>query len=224
MSLSGQIFNFVVITLEKFGYFGIFALMVMESATLPIPSEVVLPFAGYLVFLGQINLWVAIVVASLGSLIGTLIDYWIGYSLGRTVILHYGKYVKLNEKHLVTSEKWFNKFGEMTVLLARFVPLIRTLVAFPAGIAEMKLWKFITFSAIGIFIWDGLLIYLGLLAGQNSSAIISVLSNDFTIIEVIAVVAAILSIAFAILRRRRTPRDAPKEENTELNTGDLKKV
>ena len=224
MSLSGQIFNFVVITLEKFGYFGIFALMVMESATLPIPSEVVLPFAGYLVFLGQINLWVAIVVASLGSLIGTLIDYWIGYSLGRTVILHYGKYVKLNEKHLVTSEKWFNKFGEMTVLLARFVPLIRTLVAFPAGIAEMKLWKFITFSAIGIFIWDGLLIYLGLLAGQNSSAIISVLSNDFTIIEVIALLAAILLISFAILRRRRTPGDAPKEENTELNTGDLKKV
>lgn len=198
--------------------------MVMESATLPIPSEVVLPFAGYLVFLGQINLWVAIVVASVGSLIGTLIDYWIGYFLGRSVILRYGKYVKLSEKHLVTSEKWFNKFGEITVLLARFVPLIRTLVAFPAGIAEMKLWKFITFSAIGIFIWDGLLIYLGLLAGQNSSAIISVLSNDFTIIEVAAVIAAILSIAFAILRRRRTPGDAPKEENTELNTRDLKKV
>lgn len=223
MSLSNQIFNFVVSTLEKFGYFGIFALMVMESATLPIPSEVVLPFAGYLVFLGQINLWVAIAVASLGSLIGTLIDYWIGYYLGRPVILHYGKYVKLSEKHLATSEKWFNKFGEITVLLARFVPLIRTLVAFPAGIAEMKLWKFITFSAIGILVWDGLLIYLGLLAGQNSSAIISVLSNDFTIIEVVVVVAAILLISFAILRRR-TAGDAPKEENNELNTSDLNKV
>ncbi len=224
MSLSNQIFNFVVSTLEKFGYFGIFALMVMESATLPIPSEVVLPFAGYLVFLGQINLWVAIAVASLGSLIGTLIDYWIGYYLGRPVILHYGKYVKLSEKHLATSEKWFNKFGEITVLLARFVPLIRTLVAFPAGIAGMKLWKFITFSAIGIFVWDGLLIYLGLLAGQNSSAIISVLSNYFTIIEVVVVVAAILSISFAILHKRRTPGGIQKEENTELNTRDLKKV
>jgi membrane protein DedA with SNARE-associated domain len=224
LNLSNQIFNFVVITLEKFGYAGIFALMVMESATLPIPSEVVLPFAGYLVFLGQINLWVAIAVASLGSLIGTLIDYWIGYYLGRPVILHYGKYVKLSEKHLATSEKWFNKFGEITVLLARFVPLIRTLVAFPAGIAEMKLWKFITFSAIGILLWDGLLIYLGLLAGQNSSEIISVLSNDFTIIEVVVVVAAILSFSFAILRRRPTTKDATKEENAELNTRDLKKV
>ncbi len=183
--------------------------MFMESATLPIPSEVVLPLAGYLVFLGKMNFLVAIVAASIGSIIGTLVDYSIGYYIGRPVILRYGKYVKLNERHLVTSEKWFDKFGEITVLLARFVPLVRTLVAFPAGIAEMKLWKFIAFSAIGIFVWDGVLIYLGVLAGQNSSQIISLLSNAFSLIEIIVMVALILSIV--LLVRKRLQREDHKE-------------
>lgn len=195
MSLTNQIFNFVVSTVDKFGYFGIFALMVMESATLPVPSEVILPLAGYLVFLGQMDFWLAVVIASIGSLVGTLIDYSIGYYLGRSVILRYGKYVRLNEKHLSTSEKWFDRFGEITVLLARFVPLIRTLVAFPAGIAEMKMWKFISFSLLGIFIWDAILIYLGVVAGQNSSRIISTLSNDFTLVEIVAILVAAISIA-----------------------------
>jgi membrane protein DedA with SNARE-associated domain len=216
LSLSGQIFNFVVTTLDKFGYTGIFVLMVMESATLPIPSEVVLPLAGYLVFLGQMNFWIAVIAASIGSLIGTLIDYCIGFYLGRSVILRYGRYVRLNEKHLATTEKWFGKFGEITVLLARFVPLIRTLVAFPAGIAEMKLWKFITFSAVGIFIWDGVLIYAGFLAGKNSSVIISILSNDFTIIEVVAIIAAIVAISLAIVRRKPSTRRPAKEEQDQL--------
>jgi membrane protein DedA with SNARE-associated domain len=210
LSISGQIFNFVVNIIDKFGYFGIFALMVMESATLPVPSEAILPLAGFLVFQGKLDFWLVLIVASAGSLVGTLIDYYIGYYLGRTVILRYGRYVKLSEKHLVTSEKWFDKFGEITVLLARFVPLIRTVVAFPAGIAEMKIWKFIVFSLVGIFIWDGVLIYLGVLAGQNSNQIISLLTRYFTIVEVLAVVVAIVAAALFIERRR----SKAKEEET----------
>ncbi|MGI0092449.1 MAG: DedA family protein [Nitrososphaerales archaeon] len=207
--MSGQIFQFAVNLTDKSGYYGIFALMVMESATLPIPSEVVLPLAGYLVFLGQINFWVAVLVASIGSLVGTMIDYSIGYYLGRPAILRYGSYLKLNEKHLVTSEKWFNKYGNITVLLARFVPLIRTLVAFPAGVAEMKVWKFLSFSALGIFIWDGLLIYTGVLAGRNSSQIISSLTNAFTLIEVVIVIGLILSLVLVI--RRHSPKETRKD-------------
>lgn len=195
--------------MDKSGYLGIFALMVMESATLPVPSEVVLPLAGYLVFSGQMDFWVALVVASVGSLVGTMIDYSIGYYLGRPVILRYGKYFRLNEKHLVTSERWFDKYGEIAVLLARFVPLIRTLIAFPAGIAEMKVWKFIVFSAVGIFIWDGVLIYLGVLAGKNSSQIISALSNAFTVTEIVVVIGLIAAGVFWFSRRRRT---LPKEK------------
>ena len=213
MSLSSQIFNLAVSIVDKFGYSGIFALMVMESATLPVPSEVVLPLAGYLVFLGQINFWLALIVASIGSIIGTLIDYSIGYYLGRPVILHYGKYFRLNEQHLVTSERWFNKFGEVTVFLARFVPLVRTLIAFPAGIAEMKLWKFVAFSLLGIFIWDGALIYVGFLAGQNSSKIISALSNAFSITEILVVVA-VLVLIIILVRRQGARKIAQRPAST----------
>ena len=175
--------------------------MVMESATLPVPSEVVLPVAGYLVFLGQLNYWVVVVVASVGSLVGTMIDYSIGYYLGRAAILRYGRIVRLNENHLKTTERWFANHGELTVLLARFVPLIRTLVAFPAGIAEMKMWKFVSFSIIGIVIWDANLTYLGLVFGQNYSSIVSSLSNAFTLVEILAVVIAVI-VLFLWFRRK----------------------
>ncbi|MHB8566604.1 MAG: DedA family protein [Nitrososphaerales archaeon] len=194
-SLFDSLFNFATHTLQSSGYLGIFALMVMESATLPVPSEVILPFAGYLVYTGQFNFWAALAVASIGSLVGTLIDYAIGYYLGRSAILHYGRYIRLNEAHLKTTENWFSKYGNITVLLARFVPLIRTLVAFPAGIAEMSITKFIAYSLVGIVIWDALLIYLGELAGQNSVSIIDSLHNYFTPIEIAMVVVAILVIA-----------------------------
>jgi len=178
--------------------------MVAESATLPVPSEVVLPLAGFLVYQGQFNFAVVVIVASIGSLIGTLIDYGIGFYLGRAAILRYGRVVRLNENHLKTTERWFAKHGEMIVLLARFVPLIRTLVAFPAGIAEMKMWKFISFSIIGIVVWDAILTYLGYLFGQNYQSIINALSNAFTPIEVAAVIVAILVLVLWV--RRRTPQ------------------
>jgi membrane protein DedA with SNARE-associated domain len=181
--------------------------MIAESAFPVVPSEVVLPFAGYLVFLGKIDFWLAVIVASIGSLIGTLIDYYIGYFLGREAILKYGRYFRLNEKHLATSEKWFTKYGEMTVLLARFVPAIRALVGFPAGIGEMKLWRFVAFSTVGIVVWDAILIYLGFIAGLNSSAIINSLSRAFPPIEVVAVVVA--AIALILWMRRRRTRTAP---------------
>ena len=209
LSISSSIFNFAINLVEKSGYAGVFVLMVLESATLPVPSEVILPVAGYLVFLGQLNYWVAVVVASIGSLIGTLIDYFIGYYLGRAAILRYGRIVRLNEGHLKTTERWFAKHGEMIVLLARFVPLIRTLVAFPAGIAEMKMWKFISFSIIGIVIWDAILIYLGELFGQNYSSIVSTLSNAFNLVEILAVIIVVI-VLFLWLRRRTPQKEKPQ--------------
>ena len=152
------------------------------------------------------TIWVVVIVASIGSLIGTLIDYSIGYYLGRAAILRYGRIVRLNENHLKTTEKWFTKHGELTVLLARFVPLIRTLVAFPAGIAEMKMWKFVTFSIIGIVIWDAILTYLGVLFGQNYTSIVSTLSNAFNLVEILAVVIAVI-VLFLWLRRKEPQKE-----------------
>jgi membrane protein DedA with SNARE-associated domain len=204
LSLSSAIFNFTISLVEKSGYAGVFALMVAESATLPIPSELVLPLAGYLVFLGQLNFVTVVIIASIGSLIGTLIDYFIGYYLGRAAILRYGRFVRLNENHLKTTERWFEKHGEIIVLLARFIPLIRTLVAFPAGLAEMKLWKFVSFSIVGIVIWDAVLTYVGYFFGKNYGTIASALSSAFTPIEIAAVIIAILAVV--LWTRRKAPQ------------------
>ncbi len=202
MSLSGQIFNFAVNLIGSSGYAGIFLLMTAEGATLPIPSEVVLPFAGYLVFKGTLNFWIVVLVATIGAIVGALIDYGIGYYLGRAAILRYGKYVRLNEKHLKTSETWFSKHGEIAVLFSKFVPILRTLISFPAGIAEMNVWKFVLFTAIGAFIWNTVLTYAGLVTGQNSGAIISALTNDFTLVEILVVIGLVVALVFWLTRKQ----------------------
>jgi membrane protein DedA with SNARE-associated domain len=206
ISLFQILFSFAVSFLNRTGYIGVFALMALESATLPVPSEVVLPLAGYLVYLGTMNFWTAVLVASLGSLLGTVIDFAIGYYLGRTVVLRYGRTIRLHEKHLLTSERWFAKHGSIIVLLARFVPLIRTLVAFPAGVARMKLSKFLAYSAIGIVVWDAILIYVGYVAGKNWSLISQNLYSAFGPIEIAALIASLLLVLVGVKSRK------PKEQ------------
>jgi membrane protein DedA with SNARE-associated domain len=211
-SLFATIFAFVTGIITRAGYAGIFGLMILQGATLPVPSEVVLPFVGYLSWSepAVFYFWTAVFVACVGSLVGNLIDFAIGYYLGRTFILKYGRYVRLNEKHLSTSERWFSRYGSVTVFLARFVPLISTLVAFPAGISKMSLPKFIGFSIVGIFIWDSILVYIGFEAGANYETIARNLNSAFTPIEIVAVVAAAVAILLYVRRRRRAYKNSPE--------------
>ena len=202
MSISSEIFNFAVSVIEKSGYAGVFGLMIIASAAVPIPSEVILPVAGYLVSIGELNFWLVVALAATGSVIGTLIAYSIGYFLGRAAILRYGRYIRMNEGHLKTAENWFVKYGNVTVLFCQFVPLIRTLVPFPAGIAEMKLWKFVGFSLIGIVIWDTILVYIGYYVGKNFLAISLALEGAFTQIGIVAIILAIVIIVLWIRRHR----------------------
>ncbi len=190
MAVTDLIFNTIVNLLNQTGYLGVFLLMVMESATLPVPSEVVLPLAGYLVYKGQLEFWSTVVVATVGSLVGTMVDFGIGYYLGRPAVLRYGRIVRFSEKRLETTERWFASHGKSVVLLARFVPLLRTLIAFPAGVVRMDVKRFLVYSAIGILVWDIALIYLGVLAGQNSTAIANTLQAYFAPLGVAAVVIA----------------------------------
>ncbi|MDG6995589.1 MAG: VTT domain-containing protein [Nitrososphaerota archaeon] len=201
-SFSSNLLNLVLSLMEHFGYAGVFALMAAESATLPVPSEVVLPLAGYLVYLGKFEFWTTVVIASTGSLIGTVVDYAVGYYLGRAAVLRYGRFVRLNESHLQTSERWFSKYGSFAVLFARFVPLVRTLVAFPAGTGRMKMGKFLAFSAIGILAWDAILVYLGFIAGQNSTSLASHLESIFTPIEVLVTIIIVSLFGIWYVRRR----------------------
>src|SRR6266851_1194917 len=190
MTVSGLIFDAIVNLLYQTGYVGVFLLMVMESATLPVPSEVVLPLGGYLVSQGRLEFWSTVAVATVGSLIGTMVDYGIGYYLGRPAVLRYGRIVRFSEKRLETTEKWFATHGKIVVLLARFVPLLRTLIAFPAGIVRMDVKLFLAYSAVGILVWDIALVYLGFLAGRNSTAVANTLEAYFLPLGVAAVVIA----------------------------------
>ncbi len=189
-----DLITLLVDAFAQLGYPGIFVLMVMESATLPVPSEVVLPLGGYLVYQRRLEFWSVVAVATLGSLIGTMIDYGIGYYLGRPAVLRYGRIVRFSHERLETTERWFNQHGTNVVLLARFVPLLRTLIAFPAGIVRMEPKRFLAYSAVGILVWDIALVYIGFLAGQNSARISSILESYFlplglASIVIVAVVA-----------------------------------
>ena len=175
--------------------------MTLEGATLPVPSEIVLPLTGFLVWQGKMDFWTAVIVASLGGLLGTIIDFSIGYYLGRPAVLRYGRKIRISEKHLITVEGWFARHGGVAVLLARFVPLLRTLIAFPAGVAKMKIAKFLGFSTVGIVVWDSILIYLGVLAGQNYATIVSSLDATLPLVGYLAL--GIVVIALLYLARRK---------------------
>jgi len=203
MAFTDLVFNTIVNLLYQTGYLGVFLLMVMESATLPVPSEVVLPLGGYLVSQGRLEFWSTVAVATVGSLVGTMVDYGIGYYLGRPAVLRYGRIVRFSEKRLETTERWFGSHGKSVVLLARFVPLLRTLIAFPAGLVKMDVKRFLVYSAVGILIWDIALVYLGELAGQNSTAIAATLQAYFLPLGVAAVIIA----GILVYRELRTQQD-----------------
>ena len=175
--------------------------MTLEGATLPVPSEIVLPLTGFLVYQHSMDFWPAVIVASLGGLLGTIIDFSIGYYLGRPAVLRYGRKIHLNERHLTIVEGWFSRHGSAAVLFARFVPLLRTLIAFPAGVAKMKIGRFLAFSTVGIVVWDIILIYLGVLAGQNYATIASTLDAILPLVGYAAL--AIIVLALLVLARTK---------------------
>ncbi len=178
-----DLITLLVNVFAQLGYPGIFVLMVMESATLPVPSEVVLPLGGFLVYQRK------------------LVDYGIGYYLGRPAVLRYGRIVRFSHERLETTERWFSQHGTSIVLLARFVPLLRTLIAFPAGIVRMEPKRFLAYSAVGILVWDIALVYIGFLAGQNSAQISSILQSYFLPLGLASIVIVAI-VAYRSFRKR----------------------
>jgi len=205
LSLNDTIFNLALNMLSQWGYPGVFLLMTLEGATLPVPSEIVLPLTGFLVYQGRLEFWTAVAAATLGSLVGTVVDFGIGYYLGRAAVLRYGRKIRLSERHLMITERWFASYGSAAVFLARFVPLLRTLVAFPAGTAKMKFSKFLAYSTVGIVIWDIILIYLGVLAGQNATSIVNTLDATLPLIGYVAVLSII--VVLLLYSRRRGKKE-----------------
>lgn len=153
--------NLITQFMSFLGYIGLLILMALESMIAPVPSEVVMPFAGFLITDGRFTFFMVAVFSTLGSIMGSLVSYWIGLFGGRKFILRFGKYLLLDESHLEWTEKWFSKQGEKTIFISRFIPIVRHLISLPAGIGKMNLKKFITYTAAGALIWNMFLTYLG---------------------------------------------------------------
>ncbi len=159
--------SFVINIISSLGYAAIVILMALESACIPIPSEIIMPFSGYLVWMEKFSfLWV-IIWGTIGNLIGSIIAYFVGFYGGRPLIEKYGRYILISSHDLDQTEKWFKKYGNISVFFSRMLPVVRTFISLPAGIARMPFWKFSFYTFLGSFPWAFLLTYAGLIMGEN---------------------------------------------------------
>lgn len=192
----------VVQWIQSSGYLAILLGMTLESACIPLPSEVIMPFGGYLAGAGHLQLWLVIVWGTVGNIIGSLIAYLVGRIGGRVVVLHYGKYVGLTERRLQAAERWFDRRGDWAVFIGRLLPGIRTFISLPAGVAKMPLGRFTAFTAIGSLPWVALLAYAGYKLGQNWES-----AKQYTHpLMYVAVVLVIGAIAWGVVRLRQRQR------------------
>lgn len=193
--------KFIISIIDKSGYLGIFTLMTIESACIPLPSEVTMPFAGFLVAQGKLNLWLVALSGGLGNLIGSLLAYALGYWGGehvvRQVIKKLGKYVLVSEREFDRSQRWFIKYDEPIVFFSRLLPAVRTFISLPAGIAKMPIKKFILLTILGSFIWSWILTYMGMILGNNWTS----LKGYFHKFDILIVAIFVLLAGFYIYRK-----------------------
>lgn len=193
--------------IQSYGYFALIVLSTATSACIPLPSEVIFVVAGALCTTAvtghaQFTPWAVIVVGVAGSIIGSQIAYEVGRSVGRTIVDRWGKWLLLTHKDLDSSERWFEKYGSATVLVGRVLPVVRSFISLPAGIAEMNRARFVVLSAIGSAIWIALLSALGYAAGKNWHHV----SKDFHDAQTPTIVVVVLVIVFGVWHRVRAVR------------------
>jgi len=193
-------------TLLQLGYPGIIALMAMESSILPVPSELVMPPAGYWAAKGQMSFPVALLCGVLGSVIGALANYYGAQLIGRPLIQRYGKYVLLSEKNLQRSERFFAEHGEISTLIGRLFPVIRHLISIPAGLHRMALPKFILYTAVGATVWCAILTWIGYFLGQHEGVLGNEDIHRYATWALLALIPLTLIVVGIYILRRRRPK------------------
>ncbi len=163
----GEIVDFILNLVERWGYFGIFAMMFLESTFFPFPSEVAMIPAGYLAFQGKMDIYLAILAGTSGSLAGALFNYFLARSLGRKLLIKYGKYLFIKEQTIIKLENFFATHGHISTFTGRLIPGIRQLISLPAGLSKMNLAQFSIYTTLGAGIWVAILAALGYFAGQH---------------------------------------------------------
>jgi membrane protein DedA with SNARE-associated domain len=199
-----RLVDWLLNSLLELGYPGIVALMAMESSILPVPSELVMPPAGYWAAKGEMNFFLAVGCGVLGSVIGALVNYYGAHWIAGPLLRRFGKYVFLTESALQRSERFFLRHGEISTLIGRLLPVVRHLVSIPAGLHRMPLPKFIGYTALGAFIWCTILTAIGYVLGRNEA----VLRNDevqryvtWALVAMLPIIA--IGATVYVLRQRR---------------------
>ncbi|HXV52598.1 MAG TPA: DedA family protein [Solirubrobacterales bacterium] len=189
--------------IDAVGVIGVFLLMLLESACIPVPSEAIMLFAGFSVSEGSMSLFGAVTAGVLGNVVGSWIAYAVGY-YGRLELLDKNRFIHINRKHLEWADSWFQRHGDVTVLVARCLPIIRTFISLPAGVARMPFWRFTVLTTIGCIPWVLMLTLIGRSVGDNWEEWRDKLHYlDYAVIAI-----AIGGLIYWLIRRRRTPKPA----------------
>lgn len=159
--------GFIIDLISSLGYFGVILAMAIESACIPLPSEIIMPFSGYLAFKGRFELFTVSIAGAVGCVIGSVLAYWVGIRGGRPFITKYGKYMLISPKDLELAEVWALKYGDKAVLISRLMPVVRTFISLPAGIFRVGFLKFVLYTFIGSLPWCFALAYAGKVLGEN---------------------------------------------------------
>lgn len=195
-----NIVSYLVELVANWGYLGIFLLMTLESSFFPFPSEVVMIPAGYLVYTGQMNLYMAFAAGAFGSLAGALFNYYLCYFLGRPFVAKYGKYVGITDEKMAKFESFFNRYGEISTFNCRLIPGIRQYISLPAGLAKMNIFTFSLYTTLGAGIWVAILLAIGYYIGDQKELIKEYL-GQITIYLLIAV--ALITAIYIYIHKRK---------------------
>jgi membrane protein DedA with SNARE-associated domain len=201
--ISAPIVNFSVHTIGSYGLIAIFVLMLLESACIPIPSEAIMLYGGFLVSAGQQSFWPVVIAGVAGNVVGSLIAYWVGETKGREWVLEI-KWLHVTPKRLEMAERWFERYGDWTVLVCRCLPILRTFISLPAGIARMPLGRFITFTVIGCVPWVIGLTLIGMQVGSNWTSY----EHYLHYFDYVIILGIVLLIGWLVIRSMRGRRDS----------------
>jgi membrane protein DedA with SNARE-associated domain len=163
----GTVMGWIHWVIAQTGYVGVALLMAIESANIPLPSEMILPYAGFLVQQGKMNLHLAALAGAIGCLVGSLPCYWLGLWGGERFIEKYGKWILVDTHDLQQGRQWVDKFGDLAFFICRMLPIVRTFISVPAGVLKASFWPFVTYTFLGSLIWSYLLVYVGIVYGNN---------------------------------------------------------
>ena len=208
-SITDPIVQVAVDVVDAMGLPGVFILMLLESACIPIPSEATMLFAGFNVSRGEYSLFAATAVGSVANLVGSWVAYWIGY-IGRVDVLEkHGKKLHVKSSHLVWADRWFERHGDATVFFTRMLPIIRTFISLPAGVARMPFWRFSLLTLAGCVPWVFMLTFIGKQAGDNWEK----WKDSLHYVDYAVLAAIVIGVVYLIVRARRRRGAAPAAES-----------